>query len=84
MVRKVCAIKGLADEAQRTVNCYVVFADAAGAARAAAEANGAAWPQDGETFHLRVDRASGSRGAADHLHGRRSQGQPHHLGWHGG
>ena len=71
-----CARKGLLSDAKRTTNAYVVFEDLEGATNAL-KANGAVWKipasiEDGvetpeETFHLRVDKASGDRGAQDHL-----------------
>jgi RNA recognition motif-containing protein len=66
----------LLSDAKRTTNAYVVFEDVEGANNAL-KANGAVWKipasmEDGvetpeETFHLRVDKASGDRGAQDHL-----------------
>ena len=76
LVQSVCARKGLLSDAKRTTNAYVVFEDLEGANNAL-KANGAVWKipasiEDGvetpeETFHLRVDKASGDRGAQDHL-----------------
>jgi nucleolar protein 12 len=76
LVQSVCARKGLLSDAKRTTNAYVVFEDVEGANNAL-KANGAVWKipasiEDGvetpeETFHLRVDKASGDRGAQDHL-----------------
>jgi len=76
LVQSVCARKGLLSDAKRTTNAYVVFEDVEGATNAL-KANGAVWKipasiEDGvetpeETFHLRVDKASGDRGAQDHL-----------------
>ncbi len=76
LVQSVCARKGLLSDAKRTTNAYIVFEDVEGATNAL-KANGAVWKipasiEDGvetpeETFHLRVDRASGDRGAQDHL-----------------
>ena len=76
LVQSVCARKGLLSDAKRTTNAYVVFEDLEGATNAL-KANGAVWKipasiEDGvetpeETFHLRVDKASGDRGAQDHL-----------------
>ena len=76
LVQSVCARKGLLSDAKRTTNAYVVFEDLEGATNAL-KANGDVWKipasmEDGvetpeETFHLRVDRASGDRGAQDHL-----------------
>ena len=76
LVQSVCARKGLLSDAKRTTNAYVVFEDLEGANNSL-KANGAVWKipasiEDGvetpeETFHLRVDKASGDRGAQDHL-----------------
>ena len=76
LVQSVCARKGLLSDAKRTTNAYIVFEDVEGATNAL-KANGAVWKipasiEDGvetpeETFHLRVDKASGDRGAQDHL-----------------
>jgi nucleolar protein 12 len=77
LVQSVCARTGQFSDAKRTTNGYVVFADVAGA-RDALRANGSVWTVPGsmneegvetppETFHLRVDLASGERGDQEHL-----------------